>query len=73
MGKDESIGCRIEWERDKDEMAKGPHGERLPSDSRHPRPSHLVLSHLMTISRETLLIQRYKWSLVDLSWKTRLS
>lgn len=53
MGKDESIGCRIEWERDKDEMAKGPHRERLPSDIRDPKTSHLVLSFLMRISRKT--------------------
>lgn len=58
MGKDESIGCRIEWERDKDEMTKGPHGERLPSDNREPRTSHSVLSCLMRISRESLLTQR---------------
>ena len=52
MGKDESIGCRIEWERDKDEMAKGPHGSSLPGGSRDLRTSPLVLSHLMRISRE---------------------
>lgn len=44
MGKDESIGCRIEWAGggDEDRMVKGAHGPSLPK-WRH-RPEDVTLS-----------------------------